>query len=444
VWTRRGAEGRSRRPASPWARYGGRRGDVNETLAPHRTYARIGIHPSGFRAPVSRIPGRHDSSARVRAGRPRIAIVGWRLGGELERAIQEGSERFSYVVASMTLPAELRSLVEWHRIPLLKWNSFRLRWAIFFILGSLRLARIDADLVHTVGPTPIVPNRVDLNTVTFCHAAFHEATADDRVEGSSIGWRIGQPLARTLERWWFKRRVRVLVGLSEGSAEDLRRHYPGVEVALMPRGIDLQRFRPDLGARRRLREEQSVGSDEVVALFVDQDHRPLKGLEVAIEAFAAARRSGDGPDLLWVLGAGNERHTSLADRLEVGNRIRFLGYKSEVERFYQAADIFVLPTAYESFCRSAHEAAACGLPVVAPPVNGVRELIGADEAGIIAGRDPVAVARALVALSGDRGRRARMGRVGRRRSVAFDQDTAARSILALHESLLDSARLRAR
>jgi glycosyltransferase involved in cell wall biosynthesis len=366
--------------------------------------------------------------------------VARRLGGELERAIQEGSERFTYVVVSMTLDGELRPLVEWHRMPLLKWNSFRLRWAIFFMLGSVRLARIGADLVHTVGPTPIVPNRVDLNTVTFCHAAFHEATADDRVEGSSIGWRVGQRLAQALERWWFERRVRVLVGLSEGSAEDLRRHYPGVDVALMPRGIDLQRFRPDLEARRRLRDEHSVRSDEVVALFVDQDHRPLKGLEVAIEAFADARRSGGGPDLLWVLGDGNERQTSLADRLEVGNRIRFLGYRSDVERFYQAADIFVLPTAYEAFCRSAHEAAACGLPVVAPPVNGVRELIGADEAGIIAERDPIEVARALVALSGDPGRRARMGRVGRGRSLAFDQEAVARRILALHESLLDSGR----
>jgi hypothetical protein len=115
---------------------------------------------------------------------------------------------------------------------------------------------------------------------------------------------------------------------------------------------------------------------------------------------------------------GNERLASLAEGLGVRERVHFLGYRSDPERFYQAADIFVLPTAYETFCRSAHEAAACGLPVVAPPVNGVRELVGANEAGIIAGRNPEEVARALVKLATDPELRLKMGRIGARRAAA--------------------------
>jgi UDP-glucose:(heptosyl)LPS alpha-1,3-glucosyltransferase len=365
--------------------------------------------------------------------------VGWRLGGEFETVIKRGSGRFRYLVISMTLPEELRPLVEWHRIPLLKWNSFRLRWAIFFVLGGFRVARVSADLIHTIGPTPIVPNHVDLNTVTYCHAAFHEATAGDRIEGSSIGWRIGERVARALERWWFKQRVRVLLGLSEASGADLRRHYPCVEVAVMPRGVDLRRFRPDDGARSRLRKEQSLSPNEVVALFVDQDHRPLKGLDIAIEGFAAASGVDGGPALLWVLGAGNERCASQADRLGVGERVRFLGYRPDPERFYQAADIFVLPTAYETFCRSAHEAAACGLPIVAPPVNGVRELIGDNEAGIVAARNAGEVADALVMLATDPELRAQMGSVGAQRAAAFGREAVATRIVALHELLLERA-----
>jgi glycosyltransferase involved in cell wall biosynthesis len=338
----------------------------------------------------------------------------------------------------MTLPPELRPLVEWHRIPLLGFNSFRLRWVIFYVLGSLRLRRTAADLVHTVGPTPIVPSRVDLNTVTFCHAAFHEATAGEGIKGSSIGWRLGQRFALALERWWFSRRVRILVALSEGSAADLRRHYAGTEVVTLPRGIDLERFRPDPQARRQLRREQAIDADDVVALFVDQDSRPLKGLEVAIESFAVAARSQGGPAFLWVLGAGNERASSLADRLGIASRIRFFGFRPDIVSFYQAADIFVLPTAYETFCRAAHEAAACGLPVVAPPVSGITELIGADEAGIVARRDPAEVARALVTLSSDARLRVRMGAVARDRACAFGKADVAARIHVLHESLLDS------
>ena len=371
--------------------------------------------------------------------RPRVALVGWRLGGELERLIEQGHERSDYTVVSMDLEQSLRPLVDWRRVPRPPFNSFRLGWAIFFALGGLRLARIDADLVHTVGPMPVVPNHVDLNTVTFCHAAYSRATADNPIKGSSssIGWRLGQRFTLALERWWFSRAVRVLVGISEGSAADLRGSYPAVPVAVVPRGIDLRRFTPDAEDGRRFRQEVGVPADAVVALFVDQQYRPLKGLDVAIEAFAAATRSGSGPDVLWALGAGNESHAALAERLGVADRVHFLGYTTQIERCYRGADVFMLPTVYEAFCRAAHEAAACGLPVVAPPVNGIRELVGRNEAGIVASRDPADVARALVALSSDPARRAQMGEIARRRALAFDERAVAARILALHEALLD-------
>lgn len=371
--------------------------------------------------------------------RPRIALVGWRLGSEFESLIKQGHQRFRYVVVSIALPEEIRPLVEWHRIPFFKWPSFRARWLIFFVLAGFRIMRARADLVHTIGPTPIVPNRVQLNTVTYCHAAFREATAKDRFEGDAVGWRIGQRLARALERWWFSRRLRLLVALSEGSASDLRRHYPGVGVAVVPRGIDLRRFRPDSGVRRQVRAEHAVAENEVVVLFVDQDHRQLKGLKLAIEAFARASSMTGGPALLWVLGHRNERCASFAQRLGIGDRVRFLGYRQNPERFYRAADVFVLPTAYETFCRAAHEAAACGLPIVAPAVAGVRELVGANEAGILAARDVSEIAYALFTLAAEPELRSQKATIARQRAVLLDQHAVGRRLLALHQSLLEGS-----
>ncbi|MEX0802265.1 MAG: glycosyltransferase, partial [Candidatus Binatia bacterium] len=96
-----------------------------------------------------------------------------------------------------------------------------------------------------------------------------------------------------------------------------------------------------------------------------------------------------------------------------------------------------LPTAYETFCRSAHEAAACGLPIVAPAVNGVRELVGANEAGIIAGRNAKDVAHALVTLATDPELRAQMGNVAKQRAAVFEEEAVAMRVLALHRSLLE-------
>jgi glycosyltransferase involved in cell wall biosynthesis len=369
--------------------------------------------------------------------RPRVAFVGWRLGSEIENAIRAGQGRFDYTVISMDLAEPLRNQVDWRPLPGPPRGSFRLGWALFFAMAGLRLARLDADLVHCVGPIPVVPNRVDVNTVTFCQAAYHEATGG-RIKGSAsaFGWRAGQRFTVGLERWWFSRRVGVLVGISEGSAADLRRLYPRARVEAIPRGIDLRRFLPDETDRARVRAEQGVAQDAVVALFVDQQYRPLKGLDIAVRGFAAARDTGAGPDLLWVAGADNDGAAGLAESLGVADRVRFLGHTSAIERLYRAADMFVLPTAYEAFCRAAHEAAACGLPVVAPPVNGIRELIGADEAGVVAAREPEAVARALALITADPARRARMGAAARRRAAQFDEDSVSARVLDLHESLL--------
>ena len=334
----------------------------------------------------------------------------------------------------MSIPDDLRPLVDWHRIPWVRWNSYRVRWLVFFVLAGIRVAQLRPRVVHCVGPTPVIPNRADLNTVTFCHAAFGEATAGRSVKGSSssLGWRLGQRLALALERRWF-RRVRMLGALSEDGAEDLRRHYPDAEVVLTPRGIDIGGLRPDPETRRALRAEEGIPEGAVAALFVDQQHRPLKGLDLAIEGFAVAAR---GPDLLLVLGAGSEACAGLAERLGVAGRVRFLGYRLDVERVYQAADLFLLPTAYETFCRAAHEAAACGLPVVATPVSGIRQLVGRDEAGVVVRRNPADIARALDRLAADPDLRARMGGVARERARAYDRPTAAGLIVGLHESLL--------
>jgi glycosyltransferase involved in cell wall biosynthesis len=136
-----------------------------------------------------------------------------------------------------------------------------------------------------------------------------------------------------------------------------------------------------------------------------------------------------------VLGDG-PRPSGLAERLGVGERVRYMGYRPDIERYYQAADLLVLPTLYETFCKAAYEAAACELPVVAPRVGAVPELVGEREAGILVERTPASVAAALRELTADPALRARMGREGRRRSVSHTGERYVTSVLELYERLL--------
>src|SRR5262249_49958812 len=150
---------------------------------------------------------------------------------------------------------------------------------------------------------------------------------------------------------------------------ELSRFYPGVEAVVTPNGVAGDRFGPDPTAYRRTRRTMGVASDECVALFVGGDWS-RKGLGIAIGGLSNAPSAG-APVRLWVVGPGDRApYEAMAARLGVAGRVRFFGQRSDTERFYRAADIFLLPTLYETFCLAAFEAAACAVPAVITAVHG--------------------------------------------------------------------------
>lgn len=333
----------------------------------------------------------------------------------------------------------LRDLVEWRRVPAPR-RTLRLRWASFFVGGSLRLLGHGFDLVHVSGGMPLVASRADIVWVHVCHAALHEAFDRAGVRRTSSD-RLARSLSVGLERWTFGR-SRLLVAPAEDIMDDLARRFPDVPAVVVPLAIDTERFRPDPAARAALRSSLGVGEDEVVAVFVGRDWR-LKGLDVALEGVARAASLGSVPLRLWVLGDRPGANDAVAvretaDRLGLAGRVLLAGDRPDVERYYQGADVFVLPTLFEVMCRAAHEAAACELPIVATPVNGVRSLTGDGAAGIIVERDAGSIADALLALARDPDRRASLGRTGRSRVLHLTADRAAERMLALYRQVLDA------
>src|SRR5207245_5273398 len=117
--------------------------------------------------------------------------------------------------------------------------------------------------------------------------------------------------------------------------------------------------------------------------------------------------------------------------------VRFLGHRTDVERFYQAADVLVLPSIYETFALVAFEGAACGLPIIGTAVGMVSDLIGSNEAGLLVGRTSQEVGDALSLLAGNPALRKAMGEAGRHRVRAYTWDRSVESVLTAYRSLLD-------
>jgi UDP-glucose:(heptosyl)LPS alpha-1,3-glucosyltransferase len=215
---------------------------------------------------------------------------------------------------------------------------------------------------------------------------------------------------------------------------EIASHYTGIKSVVVANGVDTDRFRPDSEVRNRLREDESLNERDIVSLFVGGDW-DRKGLELALDATALGRTRGCRL-WLWVVGAGDSRRfMRLAARAGIAEWVRFFGPRSDVECFYQAADIFLLPTKYETFSMACYEAAASGLPIISTRVNGVSELIGAGEAGIIVDRDAVVICDALSRLARDSETRYSLGVNARLRAGAYRWQESAATVFLLYEAL---------
>jgi N-acetyl-alpha-D-glucosaminyl L-malate synthase BshA len=118
--------------------------------------------------------------------------------------------------------------------------------------------------------------------------------------------------------------------------------------------------------------------------------RPVKRVKTVVEVFARVREQvaarllmvGDGPDLADA--------ARLARALDVSDDVEFLGEQDQVVPLLSASDVFVLPSAQESFGLAALEAMACGVPVVASHVGGLPEVIQHGVDGFLHEPDDVA------------------------------------------------------
>lgn len=177
-----------------------------------------------------------------------------------------------------------------------------------------------------------------------------------------------------------------VVSLSGLVREEIHRVYgfPKERIEVVTNGVDLERFHPRNGARDRaaVRGELGIPGDAPTVLFVGIGWE-RKGLGPILEAVAARPEH-------HVVVAGRDREEgrfrALAARLGVEGRAHFVGARTDVERFYAAADVLALASFQEAFGNVVLEALASGSPVVATRSVGAAELLtGPLAAGIIAG-----------------------------------------------------------
>ncbi len=151
-------------------------------------------------------------------------------------------------------------------------------------------------------------------------------------------------------------------------------------LSVLPNGIDMDAWRPDLQARAVVRHE--IGLKEGFLWLAAGRLEAVKDYPTLLRAMAKISETAQ----LVILGDGRLRLDliQLASGLGLGRRVHFRGFEPDVRRWMQAADGFVLASRYEGLPLVLLEAGACALPVVATDVPGTREVVVNGETGWLA------------------------------------------------------------
>ena len=171
------------------------------------------------------------------------------------------------------------------------------------------------------------------------------------------------------------------------------------KVEVIYNGVDLARFRPIIGKREEMRKKLGIAHNAIVVLTV----RRLvykNGIDTLIDTANIAIKKnrrivflvvGKGPDM--------ESVKLQAAQLGIEANFRLAGFVSDEDlpSYYNAADLFVLPSkSGEGLPLVALEAMACGLPVIATDVGGIREILMEDYGKLVLPNQPELLAKAVL------------------------------------------------
>lgn len=328
-----------------------------------------------------------------------VLIKGLGIGGA-ERLIADGAafwdrHRYDYRVAYV-LPwkdqvvGELEAL----EVPVRCIGTAKgLRPPVYRTLRSL-MAEWNVDLIHAHLPTTGILARL----VSGAPVVYTE----HNVVGS---YRLP---TRVANRLTYARNAAV-IAVSDAVGESLER-YPGPAARVIANGVSARR---DPEAAAAARAELGIADGETLIVHVG-NIRPHKGHSNLIAA--VAKLGATHPDVR-VASIGGEKYEGDLERVRaeardagVGERLAFLGRRSDARAFTEAADIYVNPADFEGLPVSILEAMALGRPVVATDVGGVPSIIREGTGLLVPPKDPEALAAAIGALIDDPERASVLGK----------------------------------
>lgn len=295
------------------------------------------------------------------------------------------------------------------------------------------LEREKFDIIHLhepLAPTMCITVLRLSNTVNI--GTFHATE-------SRPSYRWTKPIFMSgLYKKWFKK-LDGRIAVSKPAMDFINKHFPS-SYDIIPNGIDLEHFSPDVAPIPALQD------DKINILFVGRLEK-RKGLEYLFKAYRLIKP--DCPDCrLIIVGPGTRlRGKFEKDVAELGLKdVIFTGNVDyqELARYYRTADIFCAPaTGHESFGIVLLEAMATGKPVIASNISGYASVVTHESEGLLVPpKQEVPLAQAIARLMKDEPLRLKMGEKGRSKAADYGWDKVSRKVMDFYTKILESRTVR--
>ncbi len=239
---------------------------------------------------------------------------------------------------------------------------------------------IKPDVVHThhIGP------------LLYAGIAARVAAVATRIHTEHDAWHLENKKHQRLQGIALKAAKPTLVADAPHVKEKLNRYFSSTDSIVIKNGIDCDKFRP--GSKTLAREQYNLPQHKQIIGSAGR-LEPVKGHDVLIKAMAFLPQN----TVLAIAGAGSQRNKleALAEKLNLQQRVIFVGLVNDMPGFYQALDLFCLPSRFEGLPLSPLEAQACNIPAVVTDVGAASEVLCPHTGALVKANDVIELCHTL-------------------------------------------------
>jgi len=203
-----------------------------------------------------------------------------------------------------------------------------------------------------------------------------------------MAWRRSKWVYDVLFGYRLLRDAARVIALTQTEAQQYRAMgVPEDKIAVIPNGIDLSEY-ANLPPKGSFREKFSVDDDKKIILYLGRIHK-IKGLDILVRAYAYVVNKLGVNDGLLVIAGGDDGYLDelelLLNQLRTADNILLTGplYGKDKLEAYVDADVFILPSRYETFPNVVLEAYACSKPVIASNIQSISDIVIHGKTGLL-------------------------------------------------------------